>query len=185
MLQAPALLLEAVTRKLIASPGRTAVLSAVTLSWRSLLTQPGGSTWAAAGAAAIAKNASASNRGRLTPLLYPVSPAPGFGLSSCRPKYSGHVAQTGDHREPEGGNETGRVAALAAGLRNHRIDQHHQQRARREPVDAGLQLVGRGVGDGEADDRREGADRRDRDPQPDDPGARGLHACGGADGLRQ
>ena len=78
-------------------------------------------------------------------------------------------------------------AALRAGLRDHRVDQHHQQRARGEAVDPGAASVPEAVSAMRvAGDGREGADGRDGEPEADDLGPRGAcMSAGGADRLRQ
>ena len=52
---------------------------------------------------------------------------------------AGGLEREGD-REAEDGDQARDVAALARGLGDHRVDQHHQQRAGGEAVDAAWKL---------------------------------------------
>ena len=81
------------------------------------------------------------------------------------------------HREPEHRDEAGDVAGLARGLGDHRVDEHHEQRAGGEAVDGRLEVAGGGVGDRVADDRRQRADDGDGDPQPADRRRAGVPAA--------
>ena len=92
------------------------------------------------------------------------------------------------HREAQHRRQPADVAALPDRLGDHRVDEHHEQRAGGEPVDRGVEVGRDVVGDREADDGRQGADQRDEDPEAADrrgPRARGVHRAGRPDRLRQ
>jgi alpha,alpha-trehalose phosphorylase len=91
-------------------------------------------------------------------------------------------------REPEDGDEARDVAGLARGLWDHRVDEHDQQGAGGEAVDARLEVAGGGVGDRIAGQGGQRADDGHRDPQPADrrrAAPRRAHLAGRADGLGQ
>src|SRR3954471_4833925 len=101
---------------------------------------------------------------------------------------SGHVRQRRRDRVSEHGDQARDVAALAHRVRDHRVDQHHEQRAGGEPVDARVEVPADIAGDRPSEHRRRGTDERDQQPQPADRRrlrARGAHLARGADRLRQ
>ena len=107
-----------------------------------------------------------------------VDPEPSAPEARVRITRNERLGQARGDGEPEHGHEPRDAARLARGLGDHRVDEHDEQRAGREPVDGGAQVTAGGVGDRVAGDRRDRADDRDDDPQQADRPARGRPRAG-------
>jgi MFS family permease len=89
----------------------------------------------------------------------------------------GRGARRGD-REAKHGDQAGDSTGVAARLGDHRVDQHHEQRAGGEPIERRARLARDRIGDRLAGDGGDHAGERDGDPEAHDrrsPSPRRVH----------
>jgi MFS family permease len=98
--------------------------------------------------------------------------------AGARPaELGGRGARRGD-REAKHGDQAGDSTGVAARLGDHRVDQHHEQRAGGEPIERRARLARDRIGDRVVGDGGDHADERDGDPEAHDrrsPHPRRIH----------
>ena len=92
-------------------------------------------------------------------------PEPGRGQTAPRDGAVLDGRQAGSQSEAQHRGQARRAAAVLAGLGDHRVHEHHQQRAGREAVDARAELARGHVGQREAGHGGRGAHDRDARPR--------------------